>query len=257
MMTKTRETNEHESAILSLVLSDDSLLAAARKQIDERLEKLRAAATARRNPFNGEKQPLDQAVLHLVPIRNPFGRSWGYNKDDVIDHLTKIHPFGHPERFDLRYKNDGVYSGSMDRHVAFLRDGSIEFQMYDIVRMERAYTPPRPIIASWKIGEAIQGAFDDATTLAEEGFLSPPLLVRFHLLQVKGAELLKTPHFGSLIDRPLESEEVSTEEFLLTDWTAAPEIMREILDRLWQTWGYVKCTTIDERGRHVSPVTSR
>lgn len=246
---RANTSNEPMTArqVKDLARRQDAAVERAAARITARVELLRKEASDRKHSFTNEKAPENQAVLHIVPLFPP-SRGWGYEDSEVRSRLLTVRNFGYQAPFELEYTQHGAFQRSIGRrHMGFLRDGSLEGQMYDVVDSRTA--SKELIFVASDLEQAIAAAFEDAAALARDGFVPAPCLCQLHLLAVEGSRFHGTPGFRSIEGKAITDKEVRTDAIVLSDWSERDRVMRQLLDHVWQAWGFPQCGHYDEKAR--------
>lgn len=233
--------------IKDLARRQDTAAERAATRISLRVEALRDAATRRKHPLVGEKGPENQAILHIAPVFPPPG-GWGYEEPEVRQRLLTVRTFGYQAGFQLEYSQHGAFQKSVaQRHMGFLKDGTLEGQLYDVVGEISGFNGL--VFVASDLEQAVAAAFEDAAALAADGFLPAPCLCQLHLLGVAGARFYHSPIGRSESDRTISENQVKTDALVLSDWSERDTVMRQLLDHVWQAWGFPRCEHFDEQGR--------
>lgn len=249
--SRANTTNEPMSArqIKDSARRHDYAVEKAASQIEERVANLRARGPLRHHPFGDGAAPPDQAVLHVLPLF-PHSRGWNYGDPGVAKRLTQVKVFGYGDTYDrLRYTQYGAFlEFDQIRHVGFLRAGGIEFQHYDILRPDSLGGGTAPVFVASELEKDIDQAFNDAEALTRDGLLPTPVLIQLRLLDIQGAGLQGTGYFASRSGQIAPDAEVTTDAFLLNGWDERNQVLRDVLDHLWQAWGAANCPHFSEQG---------
>ena len=233
--------------IKDLARRQDTAVERAAIRISLRVEALRDEATRRKHPLVAEKGPENQAILHIAPLFPPPG-GWRYEDPEVGRRLLTVRTFGYQSGFQLEYSQHGAFQKSVaQRHMGFLRDGTLEGQLYDVVGETTGFNG-LTFVAS-DLEQAIAAAFEDAVALAADGFLPAPCLCQLHLLGVAGSQFYHSPVGRAASGRTIADNEVTTDALVLSDWTEKDTVMRQMLDHVWQAWGFARCQHYDDQGR--------
>jgi hypothetical protein len=220
----------------------------AAARIRERVRILEATGQERDEIARHPTDPLpNQAVLHLVPLF-PHSDGWNYSDPARADRLDRVQPIAMPEpAMALSYTQHGAFQDLEDYgHTGFLRDGSLEFHEFDVLERRDVSTTIR-FVASF-LEEAIDLALTQSQMLSEEDLLPTPLLVQLHLLSVRGARFLRANRETFASNNIINEDVVATDALVLTEWAERANVLRKLLDHLWQAWGYPRCLNYDVDG---------
>jgi hypothetical protein len=221
----------------------------AQSRIDERVSILRKRAQSRPRPYyaidSGALQK-DQAVLHIIPLYPPVG-GWRYEEPSIRGVLEQVPAFGYRQGFPLKFSQHGAFGESTGiRHVGFLRDGSLEFQLYDVL----LYPTPNigGVFVASALEESIYRAIDSAEKLGRDGFLELPSALQLHLIGIGGARFWPTRSGNQYDVTTIDEDEIATDTLILNSWEEKSTVVRHLLNHVWQAWGHPVCRHFDENG---------
>jgi hypothetical protein len=256
--SRANTSNEPMTArqIKEAALRHGAAVERAAARIQERISALRLAGEKRKHPFGGDAPaPPDQAILHVVPLF-PEAGGWSYGDPKRADRLRQVTAFGYSQPYDaLQFTQYGAFQRfSGVRHTAFLKDGSLEFQQYDVVRPSE-WTSHKPVVVASDLEESVSHALSSARKLTADGMLPTPVLIQLHLLSVGGTTFKGSRRWDSGNGTVLEEQEVATDALVLTDWDEQNRVLRDLFDHVWQAWGKDSCHHFFEDGElmHFGP----
>jgi hypothetical protein len=177
----------------------------------------------------------------VVPLF-PAADGWNYGDPKRADRLRQVTAFGYNQPYDaLQFTQYGAFQRfSGVRHTGFLKDGSLEFQQYDVVRPSE-WASQRPVVVASDLEEAVSRALSNARMLSADGMLPTPVLIQLHLLSVEGTTFKLSRSWDSGNERVLEEPEVATDALVLSDWDEENRVLRNLFDHVWQAWGKDSC----------------
>ena len=241
--------------IKELAVRRETAIERAKGAVDQRTALLRERGRAlqARVAASGTQRRADQAVLHIASL-HPRSGGWPFHSAEVVRRLMQVRPFGYYQPYaQERYAHDGLYDIYEDtRHVAFLRSGVIEFQMYDVVRVAR---DGEPVFSAFEVEHAVLCATADAAAMSADDYLPMPVLVNLRLYDVGETRLTPSPnHMRYDIGRPLTVPEVGLEPIIINEWgPEADAQVTRLLDEMWQAWGLPKSWNFGADGAHRLP----
>jgi hypothetical protein len=195
----------------------------------------RAAKRFTHDP-SGTAPVKDQVVLHVVPLL-PTQPAWAFSDEAVRRRLQQVPALGTTEPYDAsRFRLDGMYSEFEDlRHVAFLRNGALEFQRYEVLQTRP--NTSAPLFPAWFLEQDVLLALDQCAGLHLDGLLPLPCVVALSLHGVYGSVLLHYPR-GSPTRHAIEDDSVPLSPIVITDWDSnASRQVRALFDEMYQAWG--------------------
>jgi Putative DNA-binding domain len=234
--------------IKEAVLKHGAAVERAAQRIEDRVSYLRGLAPIRDENNRHPTDPVaSQAILHVVPLF-PHQGGWNYANPEVAERLRRVQPFALVNPADsLSFTQHGAFQDlEYYGHTGFLRDGALEHHMWDIVETSDVGLT-RKIIAN-ELEDAVALAFDESASLTTESLLPTPVLIQMHLLGVGDTRFFRARRARFASPRILSETEVASDALVLTEWVEAPRVLRQLLDHVWQAWGYPRCQNYDEDG---------
>lgn len=268
---RANTTNDPMNArqIKEVALRSETAIDRAKALIEERTSALQYRALTRQaRACNAETAPpLDQAVLHVVPLFPPTD-ALDFTDHAILERLAEVRALAASEPYlgERRFSLEGLYrevpnSSEPIKHVLFLRTGAIEFQKSDILSEHPDY-PDEQILQIFKpltLEEDIIFSVGEVLRLAEAGLCSLPALVSLRLLNVKNSILLHRrgapweERFERQVKKiPFPNTDIFLEPWLLSE--RGPQTntsIRRMFDTMWQAYDWERCFNYDENGERI------
>ena len=192
-------------------------------------------------------------ALHIVPFES-FGR-----RDQVdirsIPHQD-LRPFNHVSGSTHRYNIDGylrhaqIYKdGCTDAYAQLFRNGSIEAVNAEITReSENGVT----INGHWIDNLTVDRATNYLDLLEEIG-VSPPLAIMLSLTETSGIRIragTRSSRLPNPAQHLIERDTILAPEIVVNEYGhEITDVLRPLLDSVWQSSGHTQSQSYDEEGR--------
>ena len=210
--------------------------------------------------------PGARTILHMIPLSS-FGVGVRYDLTELENiHLKlTIPPSSHPANTGTRFYNmEGMFSvekgishileghrvfKSTDTYLQIYRTGILEgIEAESINRSES--TP------NWKSldEQRLIAAVDRGKSLMRHLGIEPPILILVTLVGVKDHIIYRGQNYYLSSSTKFGRDVLQLPDVLVNDFDKpANEIVRPILDAIWNAGGYPKCLNYDDSGKYQCP----